>query len=351
MWTLANGDRRNWLRCSGSALGSLYLGIASNPHPCVDAEEPRISAETKQAIERGLLYLGKSQNEDGSFGSGLMSRNIAVCSLAGLAMLSSGSFPGRGPYGRNVKRVLEYILSNAQASGFLHQPAASSHGPMYEHGFATLFLAEAYGMSNDRELRPKLAQAIKLIIDTQNKEGGWRYQPERRDADISVTICQVMALRAARNAGIYVPNETIDRCVDYVKRCQNDDGGFSYMLGMPGQSRFPRSAAGVVALYSAGIYDSPEIKRGLDYLRLHLPGKGRSDPDEYFFYGHYYAAQAMWHAGEGRWREWYGAIDEQLRKRQRDDGMWFDPVSPAYGTAMACLILQTPVSSLPIFQK
>jgi prenyltransferase beta subunit len=307
--------------------------------------------EIKQAIERGLGYLARVQNEDGSFGMGPMSRNVAVCSLAGLSMLSSGSFPGRGPYGRNVKRVVEYILSNAQSSGFLHQPASTSHGPMYEHGFATLFLAEAYGMADMKELRPKLAQAVKLIIDTQNKEGGWRYQPERRDADISVTICQVMALRAARNAGIHVPNETIDRCVDYVKRCQNDDGGFSYMLSMPGQSRFPRSAAGVVALYSAGIYDSPEIRRGIDYLRMHQPGKGRNDPDEYFYYGHYYAIQAMWHAGEQTWREWYSAVSDQLLKRQREDGMWFDAVSPAYGTAMACLILQTPVSSLPIFQK
>ena len=73
---------------------------------------------------------------------------------------------------------------------------------MYGHGFATLFLAEVYGMHPDPDLRQKLVKAVKLIINTQNDEGGWRYQPERREADISVTICQVMALRAARNAGI-----------------------------------------------------------------------------------------------------------------------------------------------------
>src|SRR5437870_1452412 len=86
----------------------------------------------------------------------------------------------------------------------------------------------------------------------RQKDDGRRYQPKVSEADISVTICQVMALRAARNAGLYVPNETIDRCIDYVKRSQNADGGFMYML-TGGPSRFPRSAAGVVALYSSGI--------------------------------------------------------------------------------------------------
>ena len=97
---------------------------------------------------------------------------------------------------------------------------------MYGHGFATLFLAEVYGMYSDPTIREKLTRAVELIINTQNDEGGWRYDPKRNEADISVTICQVMALRAARNAGVFVSNETIDACVDYVKRSQNPDGGF-----------------------------------------------------------------------------------------------------------------------------
>ena len=141
---------------------------------------------------------------------------------------------------------------------------------MYEHGFATLFLAEVYGMSPRDDMRDKLARAVDLIVRTQNSEGGWRYQPRREDADISVTICQVMALRAARNAGLKVPNETVDKCVDYVKRSQNADGGFRYML-TPGESLFPRSAAGVVALYSAGVYEGREVERGLAYVDQFLP--------------------------------------------------------------------------------
>ena len=101
---------------------------------------------------------------------------------------------------------------------------------MYSHGFGTLFLAEAYGMTHRPEIREKLQKAVRLIIDTQNIEGGWRYQPVKHDADLSVTICQINALRAARNAGLFVPKETVDACIDYVKRSQNPDGGFRYML-------------------------------------------------------------------------------------------------------------------------
>src|SRR5690606_20364649 len=151
-----------------------------------------------------------------------------------------GSTPGRGPYGEEVAKAADYLLDHAADSGFISVEGAMSHGPMYEHGFSTLFLAEIHGMSPRDDLRDKLARAVDLIVRTQNDEGGWRYQPRPMDADISVTVCEVMALRAARNAGIPVPNETIARSIDYVKRCQNPDGGFRYMLPR-GESAFPRS--------------------------------------------------------------------------------------------------------------
>jgi hypothetical protein len=205
-------------------------------------------------------------------------------------------------------------------------------------------------MSPRDDLREKLVAAIDLIVRTQNEEGGWRYQPRRADADVSVTICQVMALRAARNAGLRVPNETIDRCVDYVKRCQNPDGGFRYMLS-PGESAFPRSAAGVVSLYSAGVYEGREIERGLVYLEQFLPRGPAIGQDAHFFYGPYYAVQAMWQAGGEPWERWYPAVRDVLLARQQADGAWPDPISFEYGTAMATIILQMPDNSVPIFQR
>lgn len=310
----------------------------------------QVTPETDRAIESGLAWLAKQQNPDGSYGSAAYRGNIAVTSLAGLAFMANGSSPGRGPYGSQIDKALQYVLDNTSNAGFIAVPNAGTHGPMYSHGFGTLFLAEAYGMSNKTEIREKLTNAVRLIIDTQNPEGGWRYQPVPRDADLSVTICQINALRAARNAGLYVPKETVDACIRYVKQSQNSDGGFRYMI-QGGASAFPRSAAGVVALYSASVYDADEIKKAVDYLKQFMPEIKFGQRYSHYYYGHYYAAQAMWIRGGDDWNVWYPAIRDELVHRQLPAGFWQDSICPEYGTSMALIILQMPNNFLPIFQR
>ena len=348
-------ERRRFIQLAAS--GSTALLLADLPElaaaPAADHERTAgelIDPATQRAIDKGLAWLASQQLEAGSFKSSGFGRNAAVVSLAGMAFLSGGHTPGRGKYGQNVSRCVRFVLGAADDSGFICVRDSTSHGPMYDHGFGTLFLAEVYGMTLDAEVRDRLEAAVKLIVGSQNKEGGWRYQPKAFEADISVTICQVMALRAARNAGIHVPNETIDRCIDYVKRSQNPDGGFMYMLS-GGPSRFPRSAAGVVALYSAGIYEGEEIRKGLEYLMEHLPKSEDFSRDTHAMYGHYYAVQAMWQAGGDYWKKWYPAIQKLLLKQQQDDGFWPDLICSEYGTAMATIILQMPNNYLPIFQR
>jgi hypothetical protein len=311
-----------------------------------------LTEETDRSIQLGLSWLARNQNADGSFGSGTYRGNIAVTSLAGLAFMSSGSSPGRGPYGAPIDRALAYVMENTSPSGFIAVERSSTHGPMYSHGFGTLFLAEAYGMTHRPEIREKLQKAVRLIINTQNNEGGWRYQPIKHDADLSVTICQINALRAARNAGLYVPKETVDACIRYVKQSQNPDGGFRYMLSGGPSSEFPRSAAGVVALQSAGEYDSKEIREGIAYLRNFNQGLRFGRRNNHYFYGQYYAAQAMWIQGGEAWGEWYPTVRDELQKRQAVSGYWPDnTVCSEYGTAMALIILQIPNNYLPIFQR
>jgi hypothetical protein len=371
MWT-----RRQFLSRSGLALlgtaGTCFAfpgdnegGARDEPEALPDgsASKGMITRQTDQAIERGLAYLARTRNADWSFGTNAYRGNVAVTSLGGIAFMAGGHQPNRGPYGRLVTEALRFVLSqenrDGRHPGFLHNPNATPHGPMYGHGFGTLFLAEVSGMVHDRKLREevdaKLHKAVQLILDSQNAEGGWRYNPESRDADLSVTICQIMALRAARNAGVVVPKGKVDRCVEYVKRCQNKrEGWFSYMAqgGGGGQQGFARTAAGVVALYSAGIYKGPEIEKGLDFLARNRPNGGfLGRPDMHYFYGHYYAVQAMWSAGGDYWKEWYPAIRDELLARQNADGAWMDPICSHYGTAMACIILQIPNNYLPILQK
>jgi hypothetical protein len=327
-----------------------------------------ITHETQQAIDEGLAYLVEQQLEDGSFGTNGYRRNVAICSLVGLAYLSSGSTPGRGPYGDAIDKCMDYLLVNTSDSGLISAPTESERGPMYGHGFATLFLCETYGMSLRKDLRDRLSDAVGLIVRTQNDEGGWRYQPRPQDADLSVTVCQVMALRAARNAGFAVPKKTIDQALGYVKACQNVDGGFRYMRSgealsaaatnalIHGGGQFARSAAGVVAYTNGGIYSGKELSQGLSYLDEFLPASTPAHSKislrtPYYFYGHYYAVQAMWHAGEEHWLTWYPAIRNQLLARQLEGGSWDDAICPEYGTAMACIILQVPNNYLPILQR
>jgi prenyltransferase beta subunit len=346
-------NRRDFL-VRGSAAAALLgttatMASAQEDNPEATAVD-LITAASERSVKRGLAFLSSRQHDDGSFGSGGYSRNVAVCALCGMGFMSGGSTPGRGPFGEHVQKCVDFVLDHAQESGFITVEGSTSHGPMYGHGFATLFLAEAYGMTLREDIREKLAKAVELIVQTQNKDGGWRYQPQRRDADLSVTICQVMALRAARNAGLFVPHETIDNCIEYVKRSQNADGGFMYMI-QGGASAFPRSAAGIVALYSAGIYEGTELEKGLKYLTQFQPRQGRFQRESHYFYGHYYAVQAMWHAGGEHWAEWYPAIRDELIERQHSDGSWLDSICSEYGTAMACVILQMPNNYLPIFQR
>ncbi len=343
-------DRRFFFAAAAALSATHLLRARAYAQPAKKKPSSKLlDKQTRGAIDRGLSFLADRQNADGSMGRSY-GQNVGVCSLAGMAWMASGHMPGRGRYGKAVSQAIAFVLEHAQPSGFISSQLGASHGPMYGHGFATLFLAEAYGMSPNRDIRDKLSSAVKLIVGTQNKEGGWRYHPQRRDADISVTICQVMALRAARNAGIFVPNETIDRCTDFVKRCQNADGGFMYMLAQPGDSRFPRSAAGVVALYSAGIYEGEEIEKGLKYLEQ-FEATGGTAASGHFYYGHYYAVQAMWHTGGKQFEKWYRAISKYLLARQRDSGAWLDEIGVEYATAMASIILQMPNNYLPIFQR
>ncbi|HMB95917.1 MAG TPA: prenyltransferase/squalene oxidase repeat-containing protein [Tepidisphaeraceae bacterium] len=312
-----------------------------------------ITPEQRAAIDRGLERLAAHQKPDGTFGAagdgfGTIS---AVTALSGLAFMEAGNLPNRGKYGPNVQKCVDAILAASQESGLLVSEQA--HAVMYSHGFATLFLAEVYGMTGDEQVKEKLQKAVRLIQKTQNPQGGWRYQPVPFDADISVTICQVMALRAARDSGIKVEKDVIDHAIKYVRECQNPDGGFNYMLGPAGGSgsAFPRSAAGVAALYYAGVFEGDDLKRGLDYVRKFQPGKGGDPmPNSHYYYGEYYAVQAMFLAGGDYWADWYPAIrDELIQKQDKTTGTWNGEINEDYCTAVALIILQMPNRYLPVF--
>ncbi len=335
---------------TGSLLGAAGAQAAVDDGVRELTAEQLIDGPTQAAIDRGLRFLAGRQitrgADRGAFGTSGYNGSVAISGIAGLAFMSEGSTPGIGRYGKQVDHCVQFLTKNTSKTGYIARAGGRGVGNMYGHGFAMLFMTQAYGMTRQKELGQKLHTAVKLTLSAQNPEGGWRYRPEPTDADLSVTVCQVMALRAARDAGINVPDPARDKTIAYVKKSQIDDGGFRYTL-RGGHTTFALTAAGLVSLFSAGIYDGPQIEKGLRYLKAQ---KNRAQ-GHYFFYGHYYAVQAMWHAGGQWWNDWYPDIRDMLLKRQQANGSWSSPYSEEFGTAMACIILQMPNDRLPIFAR
>ncbi len=240
-----------------------------------------------------------------------------------------------------------FICRNQQESGLF--TTSASQGEMYSHGFATLFIGEVYGMTGDDEIKENLQKAVRLIERCQNSEGGWRYQPLPVDADISVTICQIMALRSARDAGIKTDAGVMDQALAYVKRCQNSDGG----IQLPGDGRRERVCPdgrgdGVALLRRDVSGQRGDARAGLSIAVC--PRQNEMDEQGHFFYGQYYAVQAMFLAGGKYWQDWYPAIRDLLIAQQNQaSGDWEGEVDPDYCTAMALIILQMPNRYLPVF--
>jgi hypothetical protein len=300
-----------------------------------------LTPQAEQAIERGLKYLAKTQKLDGSWGS---QHKAGVTSLALMSFMLKGHFPKQGKYGRMLDRSVRFLVQRAKAGG------GYFGGNMYEHGLSTLALSEAWGMTDRDEIRDTLKQAVRVILKSQAPSGGWRYQPIPRDADISVTVMQIVALASAKEAGIFVPQKTIDRAVKYVRGLQvRFTGGFGYTS--PREEGFARTAAGAMSLLMCGASAKGRaVKAALGYLNRY--GEAKFKKIEWFYYGHYYAVQAMYQAGEGYYQQWYPKIQRALLRKQNTDGSWRGGRPGTDGsTAMAILILGVPYRFLPIYQR
>lgn len=314
-----------------------------------------VDAKTEAVIKGALKYMASKQLPNGAWGSTSEERQhpIAVTGYALMAFLSAGNLPNEGEFSRNVASGMNYLLDTMAPDGLYGDRNKGQY--MYGHGIATIALGEIYGQTKSPAIQQKLERAVKVIIASQNPEGGWRYRPVARDADISVTVLQVVALRAAKNGGIDVPQRTIDEAVKYVKACYNDkSGGFAYQPGRdPG---FARTAAAIYSLQVCGLYGDPMVKKGSDYLVANLQRN-----QDWFTYGHFYAAPAQYMIGGDTWRKWYDHLHDVLMKNISKDGDVYhwetqldqgrQGVGPIYVTAVYTMILAMPYHYLPLYQR
>lgn len=313
----------------------------------------RIIEQVTLSVDRSLEYLAQQQRPDGAWDG-----NNAPNALALLAFMGRGHVPGRGPYRDVLEKGKRFILRTQDQNGVFVPQRAAGSGPMYQQGLATLALAEMYGMDPDPELEAALRKSVDLLIRCQSARGGWRYQPQKADEDLSVTVMQIVALRAANNAAIPVPQETIDNAVAYVKSCADAKGGYGYQNG---NRKAPTSAAGIVSMQLLGYHEDPTIPPALDYLTTLPVEWSNAGGIDYFFYFHYYAIQATYQAGGKHWADWHPRVREMLLTKQNANGSWDFPgggesegvVGPnkVYWTSMATLVLEVYMHFLPAYQR
>ncbi|MEC8651292.1 MAG: hypothetical protein VXY92_01920, partial [Planctomycetota bacterium] len=309
----------------------------------------------KQMDHYQVLPNGRSPESQRRSGEG----HLGVTAICGMAFLAGGHLPDRGTYRETVRRAQAFVIQQSQQSGLL----SSAGTRMYSHAFGTLFLAEVYGMAANEETKTTLEAAVNLIVDSQNGRGGWRYNAFDRELDLSVTVCQLQALRAARNIGIRVPAATIDLAMGYVRASRvargSDRGLFYYKIYGRGQYEKSReysiNAAAMTALASAGVYDDDLSDPVLTFLEREYAELASSYYRDHFYYwyGNYYAAQAFYQFGGRRLRAFFARLADDLLNSQLEDGRWRNRVGPGdeLGTAVACILLQMPRQYLPIFQR
>lgn len=330
------------------------------------AEDERINfdeiiPEQERAIEKGLEYLARSQNDkEGSWGAAGQesAHKVATTALAGLAFLAHGDTPTQGKYAPHLRKAVDFLVKQSDHSGLIRHRGAG-HSPMHEHGFAMLFLGQVYGMypsvKTNEEIRSVLRKAVTLTARAQSNLGGWHYTPNSTSHEGSITVTQIEGLRSCRNAGIEVNKDTISKAISFMKVSQNPDGSIMYMPGQGGRGSIALTAAGVAVMYNAGEFNKETneiVRKSLALLEATLKAGGAAAMNSgHYSYTHLYMTQAAFLAGPRYWNTYYPQIRKHLIETQNPNGSWQGNIGPDFDTAVACFILEVPYRYLPILQK
>jgi hypothetical protein len=333
-------------------LGGLAAATAQPPNARIGEAVPR---DVREMYDKGLQYLAKTQTERGDWTGGQQGAGITGMGL--MVFLASGEDPNFGLHSNNVRRALRSIITGQDATtGYF----GSS---MYHHGFAMLALAEAYGAVDDRQVWPDgkgprstgaaLELAVRAAITSQkrNPQGGWRYSPGATDADTSVSGAVLVGLLAARNAGIEVHDEVIDKAISYYTKMTAASGQVAYSGGLGGFDESLARISIATLVYSlARRKDLPQFKAALRYLVDRLDATGTSGRG-YAEYQYYYQAQALFQGDVEAWKKWNQLLVRQLKATQQADGSFRSPYGAATGTSLTLLALALNYRFLPIYER
>ncbi len=322
------------------ALLSIGLTLQLSGQDLLRRGNDPIPAQIDSMYLRGIRYLSENQSNDGSWSGGHGS-DPGVVGLCLLAILGHGEDPNHGPYAKNIRLGVEYIIANQnEKNGYIGNS-------MYNHGFATLALSELYGMAHIEGLETALKRSVDLILTAQknNPKGGWRYKPDSKDADSTVTGCQLIALYGARNAGIPVPNSAFTTGLKYLETCRSMNGTYGYTSH--GGTKTTLTAIGSLCYSLAKQKDKQHYTHSLTHLQNNI----QTLDSHYPHYFRYYMSQALFHADEASWKEWNQRNARILSASQDGNGSWSSNRGAPYATATNLLSLALNYRFLPIYEK
>lgn len=298
-----------------------------------------IPPEVETMYRAGLSFLASTQTSQGNWPDNF-GQQPGVVGFAVMAFLASGEDPNFGPYRLNIRRAAEFIVSQQDPNtGYIGNS-------MYNHAFATLALAELYGHLREPDVGVPLKRAIELILNSQaqNPHGAWRYTPTSKDADTTVSGGQMVALFAAKNAGLEVPEEAIEKGLAFFRRTMDGRGAIGYTNKSGGNAT--RSAIASLSFSLINDYSSEEAQKILQYLR-----ENRDQSSSYIFYHFYYLAQALFQADMTEWRAWNVRIIELFRATQQQNGSWNGQRGPTFSTSSALLTMALNYRLMPIYER
>ena len=308
-------------------------------------------------IVRGMAYLARQQQPDGSFNG---FEDVAPAELstakAIVAMLAAGQTPADGRHALVLHNAIGYLLRELTPDGYFGQSEGSG---MSGQDWITLALAEACGMEADAaqhaRLEPLLRSGVSAILAMQDRRdaggaGGWN-ESGKGAGNLVTTALTVLALDAARGAGLDVPDDAMKRAAAFAQsRRAKGQAGFAEKDQQPSALA---TAAGVCILLVTRAAGSNELQDAMKFL-----GDRRiaQDSADFAVEGYLVTLAHVLTADPDSAKQWT-AVWDVLRKQQGEDGGWLSPQAenPAAGGASttedSLLILTVPYRLLPLYQR